>query len=248
MNLAIFDVDGTLTATNDVDSECFVQAISDVLGIRQFDTDWSHYEHSTDPGILNQVFADHFGSLPDDARLCAVREQFIELLRDRMQTAPERYDEVPGAASALYRLRNELGWATAIASGAWRSSARIKLQSAGISPEGCPSVFADDSISREGIIQIAMTRALLRYRQTSFARIVSIGDAVWDVRAARNLGLPFVGIGDGVRRNRLLEEGASHVISSFVDFDGLLTCLDEATVPNQGPSLESVGRPIQPAP
>jgi phosphoglycolate phosphatase-like HAD superfamily hydrolase len=236
VNLAIFDVDGTLTATSDVDSECFVQAIGDVLGIRDLDTDWSHYDHSTDPGIFNQVFNQRFGTPPDDARLCAVRDQFIELLRDRMQLAPERYDEVPGASSALYRLKNERGWAIAIASGAWRGSARIKLQSAGISPEGFPSVFADESISREGIIQIAIARALARYQQARFERIVSLGDGVWDVRAARNLGLPFVGIGDGLLRNRLLAEGANRVIGDFLDFDKLLKCLDEAAVPSQGSS------------
>jgi phosphoglycolate phosphatase-like HAD superfamily hydrolase len=228
VNLAIFDVDGTLTATSDVDSECFVQAIGEVLGIRQLDTDWSHY----------QICSERFGAAPDDATLCGVRDQFIELLRDRMLIAPERYEEVPGAASALYRLRNERDWAIAIASGAWPGSARIKLQSAGISPAGFASVFADESITREGIIQLAISRALARYQQARFERIVSIGDAVWDVRAARSLGLPFVGIGDGSGRNRLFDEGASHVISNFVDFDRLLKCLDEATVPNQSLSLD----------
>jgi len=242
VNLAIFDVDGTLTATSDVDSECFVQAIGEVLGIRQLDTDWSHYHHSTDPGIIHQICREQFGAAPDDATLCAVRDQFIELLRDRMQIAPERYEEVPGAASALYRLRNERDWAIAIASGAWRGSAWIKLQSAGISPAGFASVFADESLSREGLIQLAITRALARYQQARFEGIVSIGDAVWDVRAARSLGLPFVGIGDGSGGNRLLDEGASHVVSNFADFDGLLKCLDEATVPNQISSLDLTDR------
>src|SRR5262249_30764230 len=154
----IFDVDGTLTATNDVDSECFVQAIIDVLGIPGPDTDWSRYEHATDPGIFSQVFTERFGNPPDDAHLSAMRDQFIDLLRDRLQTAPDRYDEIAGAASALYRLRNERGWAIAIASGAWRGSARVKLQSAGISPEAFPSVFADEAISREGIIKLAINR------------------------------------------------------------------------------------------
>jgi phosphoglycolate phosphatase-like HAD superfamily hydrolase len=62
--------------------------------------------------------------------------------------------------------------------------------------------------------------------------MVSIGDGAWDVLAARNLGLPFVGVGDGAARHRLLLEGASHVIGDFVDFDAFLKCLDRATVPN----------------
>lgn len=233
MDLAIFDVDGTLTATNDVDSECFAQAIADALGILELDTDWSHYEHSTDPGITAQLLLERFGGLEDPAKLSAVHDQFIELLRDRLQTSPDRYEEVPGAGAALYRLRNERGWAIAIASGAWSRSGRLKLQSAGISPEAFPSVFADEAISREAIIQLAISRSLSRYRQTGFGRIVSIGDGAWDVRAARNLDLPFVGVASGTDRDRMIENGASHVISDFIDFDGLLRCLEEARVPNQ---------------
>jgi phosphoglycolate phosphatase-like HAD superfamily hydrolase len=231
MNLAIFDVDGTLTTTNDVDSECFVQAIADVLGIFELDTDWAHYENSTDPGITTQLLQQNFSSPPDPARLSEVHDRFIELLTDRLQTAPECFEEVRGAGSALYRLRNERGWAIAIAGGAWRASARLKLQSAGISPESFPSVFADEAISRESIIQLAISRALARYKQIGFDRIVSIGDGTWDVRAARRLALPFVGIGTGPNRDKLLAEGASHVIADFTDLDDLIRCLKEARVP-----------------
>jgi phosphoglycolate phosphatase-like HAD superfamily hydrolase len=231
MNLAIFDIDGTLTATNDVDSECFVQAVADVLGVFDLDTDWSTYEHSTDPGVAIQAITRRLGKPPSAGDLSGLQDQFIRLLRDRLQVSPERYEEVPGAGSALYKLRNERGWAIAIASGAWRASGRLKLQSAGISPEGFPSVFADDAISREGIIELAISRALARYKHARFGRVVSIGDAVWDLRAARNLRLPFVGVANGPDCDRLWDEGASHVISDFIDFDWFIKCLGDATVP-----------------
>jgi len=232
VDLAIFDVDGTLTATNGVDSECFVQAIADVLGVVNLDTDWSRYEHATDPGIFSQVYKDRFGASPDDKEMSSMQQQFIELLRERLQTEPQRYEEVPGAASALYRLRNERGWAIAIASGAWKGSARLKLQSAGIGPDAFPSVFADEAISREGIIELAITRSLTRYHKTGFERVVSVGDGAWDLRAARRLNLPFVGVGTGPDRDALLEDGASHVIRDYADFEELIKCLGEATVPD----------------
>ena len=232
MDLAIFDVDGTLTATNDVDSECFVQAVADVFGILNLDTDWSHYEHATDPGIITQILTERAGNPPDAARLSAVHDRFIELLRDRLQTAPEKYEEVPGAGAALYRLRNERGWAIAIASGAWRASARLKLQSSGISPEGFPSVFADEAISRDGIIELAISRALTRYKQAEFARVVSIGDGEWDVRAAYNLGLPFVGVANGKDGSQLHRGGVSHVIPNYSDFVEFMRCLGEARIPS----------------
>ena len=40
MNLAIFDIDGTLTESVAVDEVCFVQAFRDVLGIGSINTNW----------------------------------------------------------------------------------------------------------------------------------------------------------------------------------------------------------------
>jgi len=40
MNLAIFDIDGTLTETNAVDEICFVQAFADAHAITEINTNW----------------------------------------------------------------------------------------------------------------------------------------------------------------------------------------------------------------
>jgi phosphoglycolate phosphatase-like HAD superfamily hydrolase len=61
----------------------------------------------------------------------------------------------------------------------------------------------------------------------------SAGSGVWDARTARNLGLPFVGIGSGARAARLAAEGARHVVEDFTDLDRFLGCLDAAEVPRQ---------------
>jgi beta-phosphoglucomutase-like phosphatase (HAD superfamily) len=52
MHLVMFDIDGTLTETMKVDEECFVRSFMDVFGFSDIDTDWSHYRHTTDSGIL----------------------------------------------------------------------------------------------------------------------------------------------------------------------------------------------------
>jgi hydroxymethylpyrimidine pyrophosphatase-like HAD family hydrolase len=41
MHLVVFDIDGTLTATNKVDNECFVHAMQEVLQINDIDTELS---------------------------------------------------------------------------------------------------------------------------------------------------------------------------------------------------------------
>lgn len=56
MKLVIFDIDGTLTQTNRVDSGCFVEVVKEVLGVEDFETDWSQYQYVTDRGGLLRKF------------------------------------------------------------------------------------------------------------------------------------------------------------------------------------------------
>ncbi len=59
----------------------------------------------------------------------------------------------------------------------------------------------------------------------SFSSIVCVGDAVWDVWAARSLGLALVGIGEGERSTRLLAEGAKYVVADYVNKGSFLELL-----------------------
>jgi len=49
----MFDVDGTLVESYSWDEECFVSAVSEVLG-HKIDSNWDGYEHVSDAGILNE--------------------------------------------------------------------------------------------------------------------------------------------------------------------------------------------------
>jgi len=60
MNLAIFDIDGTLTETNAVDEICFVQAFADAHSITRINTNWMEYRYVTDSGIMFQIFHERF--------------------------------------------------------------------------------------------------------------------------------------------------------------------------------------------
>ncbi len=66
MKLVVFDLDGTLTRTSRVDSECYERALLEVAGVRDPRTDWSTYEHATDTGIVDEIFRERFGRSPGD--------------------------------------------------------------------------------------------------------------------------------------------------------------------------------------
>jgi phosphoglycolate phosphatase-like HAD superfamily hydrolase len=102
---------------------------------------------------------------------------------------------------------------------------------AGIRTEGIPASFAEDGPARETIVEAAITRACAQY-QSQFEKIVLIGDAVWDVRTALRLGLPFVGVAGGEKAVMLRNAGATNVIENFLDYVGCIECFDSAEVPS----------------
>jgi len=226
-NLAIFDIDGTLTKTTHVDDVCFVQSFVDELGIRDLDTDWSRYPTVCDSGITQHIFRTHLGRLPSATELTRLQRRFVSLLEQSYERDPHLFVEVPGAGAAVHNLRQQAGWAVAIATGGWQMSALFKLNKAGIAVDGLPAAFADHGVTREVILATVLVMARHTYQQQQFARVVYIGDGVWDVRTARQLNLDFVGVASGDREAVLRAEGARAIIQDFSDIDQFRHVLEE---------------------
>ena len=232
MNLAIFDIDGTLTETDHVDDICFLQALADAHGMTEVNNDWAAYPHTTDSAILSYVFQERLNRPPEQSELEKFKSCFVSLLEDYRGKDSSLFAEIAGAASMLRRLNQEPDWRVAIASGGWRISATLKLRVAGIDVNEFPASFADDGISREEILNSAVLKSQQRYQQSRFDRVVSVGDGIWDVRTARNLNFAFLGIDSGGAREKLERAGATHVLKDFADYDELISCLTEAGVPS----------------
>jgi len=232
MKLAIFDIDGTLTNTNTVDEECFVSALDEAHSISEIPTDWGQYPNTTDSGITDHIFQEKFGRRPEDAELAKFKGCFVSALTEQYQFNASAFAEIPGASVALNRLRLEPEWAIAIATGCWRESAFLKLRAARIDISGLPASYAEDGLSREEILQAAVSRSLDHYRLSSFGKVVSVGDGVWDVRTAGRLKFSFLGVGSGKSAARLSTAGAKHVIEDFLDYAKLLRLLHSTEIPS----------------
>ena len=231
MQLAIFDIDGTLANTNPVDAQCYERAVKEQLGVDLRNARWSDFTFVTDSGISVQVFERYLGRAPATTELLQLQQRFRDLLAQAARDQPESFSEVAGASQALRRLREDPQWTVAIATGSWRACALVKLAAAGLNIEGIPAAFADDGLAREDILATAQARARDAYGQGGFRRVVSIGDAPWDVQTARRLGLPFIGVQAHHGAVALQSWGASHVLHDFTDIDLLLRYLAEAQVP-----------------
>jgi len=228
-NLAIFDIDGTLTNTNAVDDECFLRAIADVFEVDVGELDWSDAPHVTDSAITQWLSEQHRGRGVDDDELDRLVDVFVDHLRAELERDPLRFSPIEGAVDLFPALR-AAGWDIAIATGGWGPSARLKLQAGRLEEPDLILACGSDAISREEIVRLARDRATSLHGVT-YSRVVSIGDGVWDVRTAANLDMPFVGVGSGAREARLRSAGASVVLHDLQDRDEVLRALATAPVP-----------------
>ena len=172
----------------------------------------------------------NFNRQPHAAELSSFVECFVSLLTEQHVVALGRFAEVPGAATILSRLRRDKEWGIAIATGCWEQSARFKMTAAGFDGTNLPAAFAEDGPARETIVEAAIRRAAAKYGHSQFERVVLVGDASWDVRTAKELALPLIGVVHEGQVN-LRELGVSHVLQDFNDHEYCLSCLEDATVP-----------------
>jgi phosphoglycolate phosphatase-like HAD superfamily hydrolase len=232
--LAVFDLDGTLTVTNDIESACFIEAVRGEFGFTP-SSDWSAYEHCTDEGIAIEALTIQFGTAPSPFQLSSLKARFADLLGAAAAERPDLFAPVPGARELVSHLV-ETGWLVCIATGAWRVSAAVKLQAAGM-PLSIPMICSDGVPERNAIVAgaIACARA---WAQAPITHIVAIGDGLWDVATAAMLGLPFLGVGHGPRAERLRQAGVAVVLPDFADLISAVAHLESALPPAVKTSTE----------
>lgn len=154
VNLAIFDIDGTLTRTNQVDDRCFVQAFADELGLMELHTDWSCYPTIYDLGLVRHIFLERVRRLPTVDEIARLQQRFVMLLEKAYDQTPQLFVEVPGAGEALKKLRQEPDWYVTIATDGWQLSALFKLQKAQLDITKIPAAFAVTMASRGEILSL----------------------------------------------------------------------------------------------
>jgi phosphoglycolate phosphatase-like HAD superfamily hydrolase len=223
MKLAIFDIDGTLIDTNKVDGDCFAQALLIEFGIANINMNWTEYLHATDSSITQEIFQQAFVRNPKPEEIQRFVKRFVSLLKESYLSNPECFREILGSRLLLQRLSNNSDWKIGMATGGWFASSVYKLNCAGIHFEGIPFTAADDAISREDVVLKCITKAQVHYGIDKFSKIVSIGDAVWDIQTAKSLKLPFIGVGD---KDHLTRLGVTHIIQNYSDLSHFIQLLE----------------------
>jgi phosphoglycolate phosphatase-like HAD superfamily hydrolase len=226
MRFVVFDLDQTLIRGEDVDWRLWLASCEEMLGVEiPMDQDWTRHPIHTDHGLLE--------SLSRQARGCGVtpaeRIVYERILYARLEAAlqerPDLFVPVAGAAQMLAVLAEPAG----IATGNLHRATLLKLASSGLDRFGLPCVCSDDGPDRPALVRGCLEQ--LGWRPGE--RAISVGDGVWDIAAARALGIAFVGIAQSdAHEERLRARGAGTVLRDFSDISAFRDALDAADVPD----------------
>jgi phosphoglycolate phosphatase-like HAD superfamily hydrolase len=222
--LIIFDVDGTLVGGESQDWASFGQAIAAVLGSAPAAGFFDSLTEFTAQAIVEAAIqaSDRETGLGLEER---IRDEYLNRLGQVHAANPLAFPARAGVVALLRHLGGIAGITVAIATGDWHATIAFKLAAAGIDVGAYPMATSSNARRRSEIIRLAAQRA-----NRPLADAVYVGDGLWDLRACRELGVPF--IGTGTRTDRLRMAGAEHIVEEF-EIPLFLATLQSATQPGK---------------
>ena len=201
--LIVFDVDGTLVGGEPTDWASYEAAFEEAAGFALDNTFFDSLEEVTAQAVVHQALGD---SSPEKKKQTehAVRDGYLRRLQAAHENDPSSFPALEGARSLLDNLK-EQGIPVAIGTGDWFETSTFKLGAAGIPLGNLPMVTSSDFYSRADIIAGAAAKAGRPLHET-----VYVGDGLWDLRSARKLGIPFIGVGRRIKK--LATAGATYIL------------------------------------
>lgn len=209
-NVIVFDIDGTLTDSVSVHQFAFRSALQN-FKFPALRTDWSSYRHHSDSAILTEAWEE--ANLGGKADMLRLEREYARFYDEAVRKTP--FSEIRGARRFIDYMRKQ-GWIVVFATGSLRYGALHKLSVIGLDGESEILVTASEFETREEIVGRAVELGSAANGGQKPHRVISIGDGVWDLTTARNLGYEFFGIDS--RRRKLLENFG---VVMYRDFDDL---------------------------
>lgn len=237
--LILFDIDGTLLASNGVGRAAMKRALAHVVGsgdcLDAVDMagrcDWGIWRAAL--GVEDYSPDEVDAQLPDLFRRYVAELAYV--LADRDHPDPE---VLPGVRPLLDALHARDDVLLGLLTGNVEGAAWLKLGKVGLDRYFRFGAFGSDAPDRPALPAIAVARARPFVSGYPFEgeHIVIIGDTVHDVRCGEALGVRAIGVATGrTDAATLREAGAAHVFPSLADHEAVLRALlSEGTAGQRG--------------
>lgn len=225
--LILFDIDGTLIATNHAGRQVLGQALVEVYGTHGA-LDNTSFAGKTDLGIITEALT--IGGLRQteiDARLPRLYDtmaMYGELTFSRDNLAP-----CPGVMSIVSELRANPDITLGLQTGNVRATALLKLRAAGLDPIWfVVGAFGSDVATREELFPIAWRRARqLTGHLFSGHNTLAVGDTPGDILSAQTNGVATLAVATGFSEiEELVACRPDHLLPDLSDTKSVLTILN----------------------
>ncbi len=220
MKYILFDIDGTLTNTTQVDDKCYTRSFESLFKTDIADVQWNHMTHVTDWGIAEELISIKLNRKPDSEDIQNLKNLFIKNLNEEYKLDQSQFLEIEGATRFYKSILNDNAFRIGIATGGWEETAYLKLHAIGIDPHnGCYSNCNYHKSRRD--ITLDIIQQMNAHGGPAPDEIIYFGDGIWDYDTCRQLGIRFIGI-DRSMNGKLINSGANEVYSNFLYPDKIM--------------------------
>lgn len=212
--LVLWDIDGTLVDTAGVAGEAFLEAFQDVAGERAPPERLVPFAGRTDLEIALDLL--HGAQVPNgEDRLGDFERALARALATHADTLRMRGRALPGAATALERVRGERDVLQSLLTGNIEPNARIKLAAFALDRLVDLEIgaYGSDHRRRGELVAVALAKARARRGvEVDPTDVVLIGDTPLDVTAAIEAGARAVGVATGPYTEDQLRASGAHAV------------------------------------
>jgi phosphoglycolate phosphatase len=195
--LVLFDIDGTLVQTLGAGVRGMNAAFAELHGVRQ-SLDGVPIAGRTDRSIVSDAFR-RLGIEPDEARVVALRDAYVERLPGEMANGSgERFGVLPGVWRLLDELERRPNTAVGLLTGNFVRGAEAKLGHFALWNRFTFGAFGDRHLDRRDLVPVALEEARARGFNVGAARTFVIGDTPLDIDCAQAHGAVAVAVATGL--------------------------------------------------